>query len=557
MLTWCAILIFATPLFTEDTGRLGTQPDCNSNPGCWTNYALLADLDGADGLDILFPNADGYFTQGNAEPFVVLMNDGSGNFSDTSATAVGGYSGWLRQVAAGDIDGDGDLDLIAPAAWNDPIAVFMNDGTGAFTDESATRIGGATSQAGSARLGDVDDDGDLDLLIGEWVAGNEVHLYLNDGTGVFVEAPTQVPTVGSIGNADLVDLDLFDADNDFDLDLMLNMHAEDAVFWLNDGKGTFTKAPTQMPAHTSGFTYNPAACDVDGDGDLDVWKDNARSPQVEQLIINDGSGTFTDETATRVTNNPSADDNGVICADVDGDGDFDAVIPSLSNNERVLINDGTGNFDGVTDAFPTIGDSTLWLVLADLDGDQRMDAVTGQGESGAFLNRFYLGNANVPVDTRAPVFRQVETIPNVALNTPVVFHFAVSDDIVTDTGPLLSSVTAVADGVPYAARFMGGDLFRVELPGVSTEKTVTVQACATDAAGNNACSPEATYTVSGTGPTPTPTPTPGGGGNPDEPGNCRCAAAPAAPHGAVASLALVLLALVRISVVVRRRRRAR
>lgn len=516
-----AAVLLAVPVFTEATANLGTQPACTTT-GCWTNYDLLADLDGDGDLDILFPNANGFFSQGPAEPLVVLINDGSGTFSDDSAQL--NHSGWVRQVAVGDIEGDGDLDLFVPDGWGGAVLLFVNDGSGTFTDEASTRLD-ITTDAGSARFGDVDDDGDLDLLVGQWVAANGMRLFLNDGSGNFTEASNQLPTIPSTGGTDLIDMDLFDADGDFDLDLLINTHGNGGIFWLNDGAGTFTDASSDFPPESSiGFTYNPSACDVDGDGDLDVWYDNARNPLYEQLIINDGSAHFTDETTARVSGNVSVDDNGVICADIDNDGSLDAVVASLSGEERVLFNDGTGNFTASADSFPAVGDSTLWLDFGDVNGDGRLDAITGQGESGPFDNRLYLGNSSLPVDTVAPSFRMVEEITAVGIGVSPVFHFAVVDRAVTDIGPRLTSVTAVADGTPIDAAFMGGDLFRVELPAVNAEATVTLQACATDRQGNSACSPETTYLVTDNPPTPTPspTPTPGPGGDGGG-GACKCA----------------------------------
>ena len=133
-----ALQILALPYFDEEASAFGTQA-CGGS-GCFTNYAALADLDGDGDLDAVFPNADGYFEQGELQPLVILANDSAGGFTDVSAMAVGGFTGHLRQVAIGDIDADGDLDMYAPDAWGGPDALFVNDGSGAFTDESSTRL---------------------------------------------------------------------------------------------------------------------------------------------------------------------------------------------------------------------------------------------------------------------------------------------------------------------------------------------------------------------------------------------------------------------------------
>ena len=135
---------------------------------------------------------------------------------------------------------------------------------------------------------------------------------------------------------------------------MVNAHGGGiGALWLNDGNGIFTAGGTLAPPGPgSNFHYNVTPCDVDGDGDLDLWVDNTGGGYTEQLQINDGNGNFTDETSSRVTGNPGSDDNGVMCADIDNDGDLDGVVISLGTAERFLENDGSGNFIYVAGAFP-------------------------------------------------------------------------------------------------------------------------------------------------------------------------------------------------------------
>src|SRR5690348_15391878 len=99
----------AVQYFQDVPNAFGVQA-CNGK-GCWTNYLRVTDIDMDGDLDVILPNANGYFNKGAAEPLVIYVNDGSANFTDTSAAAVGGYTGWLRQVALGDIDKDGDPDM--------------------------------------------------------------------------------------------------------------------------------------------------------------------------------------------------------------------------------------------------------------------------------------------------------------------------------------------------------------------------------------------------------------------------------------------------------------
>lgn len=499
LLTGLALLAAATaptsasaggPFFEEAPGAFSAA--CGGNDGCWTNYLRLADLDGDDDLDVVFVNYAGFFSNGTPEPLAFYENDG-GAFTDISASAVNGHTERIRQVAIGDVDGDGDLDVFAPGARGAGSAFFINQGGLVFVDEFEIRMPAAQPNVGATRFGDFDNDGDLDLFSADgYTSSPDVygHVYLNDGMGVFTEVDGAAPA--AVAGDDIDDIDLLDANGDFIVDVLLNPHQGDNSLWLGVGDGTFTDATDGFPGQPHVFHYNPGVCDVDGDGDLDVWVDNqgpdiGPSVPTEQLLINDGSGVFTDETEARVMGNPSADDNGIICADVDNDGDFDAIVVALSTRERYLQNDGSGNFTMVNGTFGGSIDSSLWGEFGDVNGDGRIDLVTGQGE-GATIDQLYLASRGVPVDDSAPTFRAIESVE--AEVGPVVLRVAIADRDVSDMGPRLSSVSAslTGDGTDemVAATFMGGDLFRVEFPEVA-QGSYTIDVCATDVAGNEGC----------------------------------------------------------------------
>lgn len=488
----------AEPLFVEQVGALA--PEACDGTGCWTNYLRVADLDGDDALDIVLVNYGGFFSQGTPEPLVIYRNDGTGVFVNRSAEAVNDFSGRIRQVAIGDVNGDGFVDLYAAEGGGGTDVLFLNDGTGVF--EPVEHALG--SNAGAVRFGDLDDDGDLDLFLADGYATADTvhgHVYLNDGAGEFTELTNAVPPPGTGRDPD--DVELLDIDGDFDLDIFLNAHEGDSALWLNRGDGTFVDASDRNPGQPRGYHYDPGACDVDGDGDLDLWIDNT-GPNCagtcdEQLLINDGQGNLTDETLARVQGNPIVDDNGVACVDFDYDGDFDAVVYSLGTGERYLENDGTGHFTRVGGVFPDEADSTLWGEFGDLDGDGRLDLVTGQGE-GTTADRVYFGTASQAIDETPPAFRAVETFAVVEADREVVLHFAVTDNAVTDGGPRLSRAYVLfsaggGDQGSIEASFMGGDLFRAVLPALPEGTPGTAQPCAVDRRGNEGCADAFTYDV--------------------------------------------------------------
>lgn len=470
----------AQTLYFEDAPTAFDGQGCGGD-GCWTNHLRLTDLDGDGDLDAIFPNASGFFASPGAQPLEIWQNDGSGGFALATDALLGGpVVAPIRVVAVGDVDGDGDRDIVAPSAAGLPDRLFVQQPDGAFVDEGPRRLA-SSSRSAAVRLGDVDGDGDLDLIVAQGYAAPDsppARLLENDGTGHFT------PVAGlpsSVAGEDVDDLDLFDADGDFDLDVLVNVHVGPDALWINDGTGVFADGSDALPPpEDDGFHYGPTACDLDGDGDRDLLIDNIGPGYTEQVLINDGTGSFTAE-SERLGGNTPHDDNGLVCLDVDQDGDQDVIVMSLSSSgERLFLNDGDGQLQLATGAFTGLVDPTLWMEAGDVDGDGRLDVVTAQGEGSPEAERLYLGTDAVVQDQTPPVI--------FAWNTSAFWpevRFAIRDAASSDEGPRVRDVEAQVPNAesPFPATAMGGDLFRVVVPEDTTELTL----CASDLAGNRGC----------------------------------------------------------------------
>lgn len=545
----------AVTFFNEITGisfpspQPCRNPDTGAGEGCYTSWLVLSDIDGDGDMDILFANGGGYYVPGDAEWSTIYLNDGKAAFRDVTGTTFGGATSRLRQVSVGDVDGDGDLDIYQPGGYGlDLDKLWIQTSQGVFQDQAATRLPpGLKSRAGSSHLGDLDGDGDLDLIVGDW--GNastsslsRLILYLNDGTGKFTRVAAQVepelatenerfPTALPPQNAGQgqppiyfgrrpIDIDLADVDGDFDLDILINHRDGQSRLFLNDGNAHFTDATNwavianedgtytvtaDYPPKKGPYSYNQELCDIDGDGDLDLLIDNAGGRSTDprgnltQIAINDGTGVFMDETAERIIGEPPSDDNAVKCVDVNNDGHMDLIVASLqSDSEKLLLNDGSGVFDYIPDAFPAGKDPTLGIDVADLNGDGLFDVVTGQGEGNLRVNRIFLGMGGSMRDTRPPKFRAIQT-PTPVPGEPIVFLMAVTDGVTSETGEhvkevAVSYVNATGTG-KVKAKFIGGDLFRVVIPPVPNGTQITLTPTATDRAGNTAKAPPMTFMV--------------------------------------------------------------
>lgn len=489
--------------------------------GCYTNFLVISDVDGDDDLDVLMANGGGYYTRDVAEESSLYLNDGDGAFSNATNAVLGGVTSRLRQVAIADIDGDGDRDLYLPGGYGaDADHLFVQTEPGTFEDQADARLPPFTwSNAGSAHFGDLDGDGDIDLVVADWGAAprnspGDTLIYLNDGTGVFTTLDDDYvpPAIDPMVGRTPIDLDLADVDGDFDLDILVNHRNGQSRIFLNDGAGKFTDGTDgNYPEKHGPYTYNVEACDYDEDGDLDLLLDNAGGTQedpfgnISQVLNNDGKGHFSDVTTDTISGEPYADDNAVKCADINGDGHYDLLVASLTNpGEKVLINDGSAKFTYEDEGFPAVivddgpagpegnfpGDPSLGIDVADLDGDGKLDVVTGQGEFGFFgvqrahMDRIYLGSGASVVDTTPPKFRAVET-PVAIAGAPVVVRFAVVDSHTSETGEhvKLVGLSYRADGgteklVP--ATFIGGDLFRAVIPAQAAGVQLSFVVTATD-----------------------------------------------------------------------------
>ena len=126
------------------------------------------------------------WSSGNGGQNRLYLNDGTGTFVDATASRMPTDPDNTQAVACGDVDGDGDPDLVfgnfGTAFQN---RLYLNDGTGTFADVTAARMPMDTDLTAAVAYCDVDGDGDPDLVLGN---RGQSRLYLNDGTGTFTDA---------------------------------------------------------------------------------------------------------------------------------------------------------------------------------------------------------------------------------------------------------------------------------------------------------------------------------------------------------------------------------
>lgn len=247
--------------FAEEASARGIADadDGGSNGSVWADLDNDGDYDLFNGSTWTNLNP----TSGNPVANDIYENDGSGTFSDQTPADVLATAIESRGVTAFDMDRDGDLDLFGVAASSTPgvAEAYINNGGLVFNTHAGGDLTATVAMEGVLDT-DYDGDGDVDILTAD-DSGGRLTILDNDGTGVFTRI--DAASIG-INRSGFHGISTADIENDGDLDLLLVTDGNGHLFRRDSGTGTYSLSQTfsNIEGYMGGFA------DLDNDGDLDL-----------------------------------------------------------------------------------------------------------------------------------------------------------------------------------------------------------------------------------------------------------------------------------------------
>jgi hypothetical protein len=322
---------------------------------------------------------------------------GAGSSIPSNAVLSDTFIDWSCDCDFGDLDNDGDLDLVHSSyggafGGSVPTRIFLNNGSGFFTEFNPS---------------------------GHQLTGDQI---ANGNPGLWCEGTQQANTTNSTGTqcdiaSSALDIDVGDLDGDFDLDILHGARQEVPRIFLNrltENDGTLGFRDTTGAAFPPGYStgnghYEQEMGDLDGDGDLDIYGLNwlVSGGFTDITLRGNGNGTFSNIVQLA---NSGSDDNEGDFFDYDCDGDLDLYVANFSGQDRLYRNNNNGgaNFSFTQVSLPNFFETALDADCCDVDSDGDYDVFVAHDFGAANV---YLENVTECNDTTPPYIPHLEQLP--------------------------------------------------------------------------------------------------------------------------------------------------
>ncbi|MGK0350877.1 MAG: hypothetical protein ACJAYX_001553 [Planctomycetota bacterium] len=389
-------------------GAFNTTPDRTLPTGGRPLATVAADLDGDGDIDLVSSTAATF-------ELAVFYQTSPGNFTLLDRLPVGGRP---ESVRAADLDDDGDVDLVVADRYGGNLVLFLQEpATPPLNTPSWARDSAANgTNPYTVAAGDLDGDGDIDLiscrntitplyqnrqatfvsptpLAGEafeWVtsadldgdgdtdfaaaSSNTLALYFQDAPGIFNPGSATLPMIGGPFTIDSADLD-----GDGDIDLVANSNSSVRLFFQTE-PGVFDPVPTSLPNPLQSGMKSASAADLNNDGLLDIIA-GVPNQDILALYLQTAPGVFDGINPIQIMPGVGSGPWSGVTADLNGDGYPDIISVNSGNDSLTLFMQTPAVLPQTLPTFTpapgqlTTGSGPRFACAAHLNGDDRIDLV--------------------------------------------------------------------------------------------------------------------------------------------------------------------------------------
>lgn len=376
-------IVFISNLLVSQTTFVTPIQNIDPNTGEEPYELASGDLDNDGDIDLVMAT---YWFTGFGTPTQDYIkwyeNDGSGNFSIPSTSIVSSTIRYVDGLTVANIDGQFGLDIVATSADQNKLVYYLSDGTGGFGSEVLVNTSSTLNGPGQVFAADINNDGNIDLATVSYDDNKSVW-FAGDGTGGF--GPEQIIESGGTAGAFTIELDDFDGDTDKDVVIGFYNSGNIEIYYnqfIESGTSTVSWIKDVVTVDTgNSFFLATKFADVNNDGNLDVVKVDNSTGEVEWFNkIKNGTSTSNTISSSSIIARPGA----IAIADIDGD----------NNNDVILTDSGTGDdaiiwFKGANNASPSATPT-----LIENNNFQNFAITVDDYDADGDLDIAFLGNAN-------------------------------------------------------------------------------------------------------------------------------------------------------------------